>query len=559
MITQPAEATGYKYEEDLEWRILEESGNQPGALALTAYALEQLWEAANKREDSTLTIDDYESFGGVEGAIGQQAQAAYEALKMDDEAKREALRQVFARLIAVEPRTEGGGYTATRKRGDLNAVRGDEDSDTDKFVDAFIAARLLTADHGVLEVAHEALLRQWKLLRDWINEAGEAFRLIEDMKRDARRWRDTGDDVHLWRQERMDRFHAVLDERPELDAELDDDRALYERFLRDEWLRIAEWVVVRDLDHHTRRDYGDRLNELGDPRPGVGVLTEVVPLDVSASMAPMLQGAQAENAPTFEEVRLWGNHRDHMDLPDIVFVKINPPAEPWTMVDDEGNEYGPFSLKSFYLAKYPVTNAQFSAFAEAEDGFKSGRWYEGLARQESELKDANRPTPNHPRERINWYDSIAFCRWLNHRLGWPDIPFDLTPDTLHTYSGLRLPTEWEWQFAAQNGDPANTYPWGAEWDGRKANTSESGLSRTTAVGMYPPAPCGAFDLSGNVYDWCLNEYETITNVGLSSRERRILRGGAWSYFYRRAASSFRSSYDARNRGTDFGFRLARSL
>jgi formylglycine-generating enzyme required for sulfatase activity len=98
---------------------------------------------------------------------------------------------------------------------------------------------------------------------------------------------------------------------------------------------------------------------------------------------------------------------------------------------------------------------------------------------------------------------------LNHRLGWSDIPFDLTPDTLHTYNGLRLPTEWEWQVAAQNGDKRNTYPWGPEWDGRLANTRESGLSRTTAVGMYPPAPCGAFDLSGNVYDWCLNTRDDL--------------------------------------------------
>ena len=92
-----------------------------------------------------------------------------------------------------------------------------------------------------------------------------------------------------------------------------------------------------------------------------------------------------------------------------------------------------------------------------------------------------------------------------------------------------MPTEWEWQQAATGGQRGNEYPWGSGWREGCANTSESRLSRTTAVGLYPAGASaqGVLDLAGNVWEWCLNEYEDPRRTAVGVDARRVVRGGSW--------------------------------
>jgi formylglycine-generating enzyme required for sulfatase activity len=260
--------------------------------------------------------------------------------------------------------------------------------------------------------------------------------------------------------------------------------------------RLVDLLETPTLSHQERLTIGLYLAELGDKRPGVGL-------------------------------------KD--GLPHIAWCEV--PEGKITLESVKGS----FRVDPFHIAKYPVTWIQYRSFIEAEDGYRKKGWWEGLAGREDQPGEQLRKLDNHPAENVSWYDAVAFCRWLTEKLG----------------CAVRLPTDWEWQQAATGGDPANEYPWGPKWDPSKANTSESGLSRTTAVGIYPKGASRveALDMSGNVWEWCLNEYEKPKQVGVSGKESRAVRGGSWFNFRDDARCAFRFSNLPDNRFSYIGFRL----
>ncbi len=159
-----------------------------------------------------------------------------------------------------------------------------------------------------------------------------------------------------------------------------------------------------------------------------------------------------------------------------------------------------FDVKPFYIAKFPITYGQYCTFLAAEDGFRQYRWWDGLAERQSEPGEQRFKFANYPVVYVSWHDAIAFCRWLSEKLGYE----------------IRLPTEWEWQQAASHGNPANEYPWGAIWDSAYTNTLESDLNQPTAVGLYPLGATagGVLDMSGNVWEWCLNADNSSKSIEL---------------------------------------------
>jgi formylglycine-generating enzyme required for sulfatase activity len=228
-------------------------------------------------------------------------------------------------------------------------------------------------------------------------------------------------------------------------------------------------------------------------------------------------------------------------LPDIAWRYVDVPPHlrgvKAPFKNERGQVYGEFALEPFYIATYPVTYKQFQAFTDAAHGFGNDGWWQGLTEQyhKQEVLEQRTPFDNHPRDSVSWYQCVAYTRWLNAKYKGETLtnPGNSSARCIVGENAeIRLPLEWEWQWAAQGND-GRDYPWG-DWDGRFTNTRECRLSRTTAVGMYPQGAswCGALDMRGSLWEWCLNEQEpairTVAAQQLGTARRVARRCSDWA-------------------------------
>lgn len=191
-ISQPAEQVGVAFEPGLVTTIIGDVNYQPGALPLLQYALTELFEL---RRGRVLTREAYQSIGGTVGALAKRAEDIYRDLNPQGQ---EFTRQIFLRLVTL-----GEGVEDTRRRtarSELQALS--EDTDTlEEVIDTFAAYRLLSLDTDpgtrspTIEVAHEALVREWERLRLWLNESRDEIRLQRQLSTMAQEWKAAGKDA----------------------------------------------------------------------------------------------------------------------------------------------------------------------------------------------------------------------------------------------------------------------------------------------------------------------------------------------------------------------------
>ena len=198
-VTGPAQQAGLKLEKGLVSTIIRETGNQPGTLPLLQFALAELFE---RREGRNLTNAAYREIGGVLGALGRSAESLFGGM---DSAHQAAARQLFLRLVTL-----GEGTEDTRRRvlrtelDDLAADNGNQPASSvlhlSSIVETLGRARLLTFDRDPLtriptvEVAHEALLREWPRLREWLAESRADVRTQRQLAAAAQDWQAAGQD-----------------------------------------------------------------------------------------------------------------------------------------------------------------------------------------------------------------------------------------------------------------------------------------------------------------------------------------------------------------------------
>ncbi|MCA9905697.1 MAG: formylglycine-generating enzyme family protein, partial [Anaerolineae bacterium] len=474
MIKRPAERAGLTWDDGLPERIQADTGSDAGALALMAYALDELYQTSHA--DKRLTSAAYQAIGGVEGAIGKRAETAFERLALPD--KGRLLQRVFRELVTVDERG-----TATRLRATLSQFNTDELA----LIRTFADARLLVTYDSAVEVAHEAVFRSWRWLKHWIAEAQEDLILLRQVRAAAGEWARKGKpDFLRWPAERLKPVYDMIErQQPTLsDTERD--------FIEPEQSRLLREIAVITTDHKRRRWIGERLATIGDTRTGIGL--------------------------------------DERGLPQIDWLPVIGSGEPVIIKTDE-REIGPVAIPKFYVARYLITYPQFQAFLDAPDGFNDIRWWKGMPDdyKRQDMSTAVAQYDNYPRDSVSWYQCVAFSRWVDAKYR----EFGLFAQFGAGEWAVRLPTEWEWQWMAQGGPLVKAYPWG-DWDEYpRANTTEAGIGdRSTAVGMCPhgAAGCGALDVAGNLLEWCLNDRGNPEIAdGYGNGESKVLRGGSFSY------------------------------
>ena len=190
-ILEPAERAGLRPESGLAARIVAEASEQPGALPLLQYALSELWE---RREGARLSLSAYDASGGIAGAVSRRAE--HLVTQLDDDGREQA-RQIFLRL--VEP-GEGTPDTARKVRlGELEAMTADSVT-MEEVTERFARFRLLLVDRDpdtrepTVELAHEALLRAWPRLQQWVDDARDDLRQQRRLATAATQWIEAGRD-----------------------------------------------------------------------------------------------------------------------------------------------------------------------------------------------------------------------------------------------------------------------------------------------------------------------------------------------------------------------------
>jgi formylglycine-generating enzyme required for sulfatase activity len=251
------------------------------------------------------------------------------------------------------------------------------------------------------------------------------------------------------------------------------------------------------------------------------------------------------------------------------FIKVK--AGPFTMGSREDERFTykdeqprhTVDLPEFWIARYPVTVAQLGAFFSDAD-FQVGD------------RDSLRGVPNHPVVLVSWHEALAYCEWLTQKLrSSPWAPADLRA-RLEDGWVITLPSEAEWEKAARGAD-GRIYPWGDEFDQSKANGLGAGLRTTSAVGLFleGASPCGALDMSGNVWEWTRSLWEKDVekpaftypyHPGDLERERldapdgvrRVVRGGSFYDTEYALRVAFRLRGSPGFRGGYIGFRVVSS-
>ena len=220
-------------------------------------------------------------------------------------------------------------------------------------------------------------------------------------------------------------------------------------------------------------------------------------------------------------------------LNSIGMVLVPIPAGEF-MMGHSSQQHRVTHTKSFHLGQTEVTQGQWKAVMGTTP------WKDRSAVNEGD---------DYPATYVSWDDAVEFCRKLSEKEG----------------VEYRLPTEAEWEYACRAGT-TTLYSFGDDESqlGEYAWYSETTDDGTHIVGQKKPNPWGLFDMHGNMFEWCQDNYgeypsgDVTDPVGAASGSLRVRRGGCWSCIARECRSALRFRDTPSHRFSGLGFRVLRS-
>jgi formylglycine-generating enzyme required for sulfatase activity len=525
-----------------------EAGGAKDALPLLAFTLERLY--GEYGATGHLKLDHYEKLGRIEGSIEAAVEGAFRAADADpkvpkDKQARVALlrRGLIPWLAGIDPET-GAPRRRVARLSEIPA-------EARPLIDLLIEQRLLSTDvatgskETTIEPAHEALLRQWGLLRGWLAEDAGLLGVLEGVKRASRDWAANGK-TPAWLTHATGRLEAAqhLRQRADLAASLKPTDHEYlaacwkeEAAARSRTRRVRALIcvllvgIIAGLVGWINEGYvKERMNWYITMRPYR-----------VANVDPYVLKPEAERAlkplASFRECA--------KDCPEMIVIPagsfaMGSPITEKGRHTNEGPQRTVTIAKPFAVSKFDVTFDEWEACVSvggcpqvSDSGFGRG----------------TRPVIN-----VSWDEAQQYVAWFCKMTGRP----------------YRLLTEAEWEYAARAG-ATTAYIWGDEIGKSNANCRGCGSQwdnrQTAPVGSFAPNGFGLYDMTGNVWQWVQDCYRdnydgaptdgSALTVGDCSR--RAARGGSWNDDPLFLRSAVRDGAVTADRDYHGGFRLGRTL
>lgn len=548
VVEEPAKRYGVAVDHALVDAVIGDAPTE-GALPLLAFALQRLWR--QYAASGALTEDNYAKVGGLRGLIEDAAERALRGLMPEMDVAlpsgpppKRRLDVAASTFVPALAQVNDQGGTIRR----IAAWQDFSDEQQDMLI-AFEQWRLVIrrgeADGGTVEVAHEALFREWTRLKSWLEPERARLEALRSLQVDGLNWiRNGRDGAFLNHRDRrlaeaiaLALIEGYRKRLSETDLEYLAACQVADRLARRRTRRVRAFIyvllvgIIIGLVGWINQAYlKEQINWFATMRPYM-----------LKSVRPYVLTAQAERGlkpgDSFRECA--------KDCPEMIvlpaggFTMGSPASEPYRS-DSEGPQHKVTIARPFAVSKFDVTFADWDACVSV-----------GGCEQ---VSDSGMGRSMKPVINVSWDDAQRYVEWLSRMTGKP----------------YRLLTEAEWEYAVRAGT-TTAYYWGDQIG--KGNADCVGCSskwdnqQTSPVGSFNPNAFGLFDMSGDVWQSVQDcDHENYDGAPADASawtsgecNRRVIRGGSWFDASQTLRSANHSRVPPGFRNGALGIRVGRTL